>query len=73
MKFFKNFPGFFIIGKYVKTRFKSRDSPCYFFSSRGQKAKYITKIEHKSLLLFTFLVSFFKAFLAQKLIYIMNI
>ena len=63
----------FIIEKYVKIRFKNRGSPCYFLSSRGQKIKNITKIEQKRLLLFTFLVSFFMAFLAQKLIYTINI
>ena len=68
-----NFPELFIKGKYVKIRFKNRESPCYFLSSRGQKIKNITKIEQKRLLLFTFLVSFFMAFLAQKLIYIINI
>ena len=26
-----------IIEKYVKIRFKSKGSPCYFLSSRGQK------------------------------------
>ena len=41
--------------------------------SRGQKIKKITKIEQKRLLLFTFLVSFFMAFLAKKLIYTTNI
>ena len=44
-----------------------------FLSSRGQKIKNITKIEHTWLLLFTFFVSFFIAFLAQKLIYTINI
>ena len=68
-----NFLELFIIGKYVKIRFKNRGSPCYFLSSRGQKIKNITKIEQKRLLLFTFLVSFFMAFLAQKLIYTINI
>ena len=63
----------FIIEKYVKIRFKNRGSPCYFLSSRGQKIKNITKIEQKRLFLFTFLVSFFMAFLAQKLIYTTNI
>ena len=63
----------FIKGKYVKIRFKNRGSPCYFLSSRGQKIKNITKIEQKRLLLFTFLVSFFMAFLAQKLINTINI
>ena len=60
-----NFPKLFIIGKYVKIRFKNRGSPCYFLSSRGQKIENITKIEQKGLFLFLFLVSFFMAFLAQ--------
>ena len=64
-----NFPELFIKGKYVKIRFKNRGSPCYFVSFIGQKIKNITKIERKRLFLFTFLVSFFMAFLAQKLIY----
>ena len=64
-----NFPELLITGKHVKIRFKNRGSPCYFLSSRGQKIKNITKIEQKRLFLFTFLVSFFMAFLAQKLIY----
>ena len=68
-----NFPELFIIGKYVKITFKNRRSPCYFLSSRGQKVKNITKIEQKRLSLFTSLVSFFMAFLAQKLIYTINI
>ena len=55
------------MGKHVKVRFKSRVSPCYFFSSRRLKIKNITKIEQKRLFLFTFLVSFFMAYLAQKL------
>ena len=41
-----NFPELFIKGKYVKIKFKNRESPCYFLSSRGQKIKNITKIEH---------------------------
>ena len=48
-------------------------SPCYFLSSRGQKIKNVTKIKRKRLFLFIFLVSFFMAFLAQKLIYAINI
>ena len=40
-----NFPELFIIGQYVKIRFKNKGSPCYFLSSRGQKIKHITKIE----------------------------
>ena len=42
-------------------------------SSRGQKIKNSAKIEHTRLFLFTLLVSFFMAFLAQKLIYTTNI
>ena len=59
--------------KVVKIRFKTRGSPRYFLSSRGQKIKNITKIEQKRRFLFTFLVSFFMAFLVQKLIYTINI
>ena len=68
-----NFPDLFVIGKYVKIRFKNKGSPYYFLSSRGQKIKNITKIEQKRLFLFTFLVPFFMALLAQKLIYTINI
>ena len=60
-------------GKYVKIRFQNMWSQCYFLSSIGQKIKNVTKIEQKRLFLFTFLVSFFMAFLAQKLIYAINI
>ena len=56
------------MGKYVKSRFKNRGSPYHFLSSRGKKIKSITKIELKRLFLFTLLVSFFMAFLVQKLI-----
>ena len=42
----------------VKIRCKNRGSPCHFLSSRGQKTKNITKIEHIRLFLFTLLVSF---------------
>ena len=63
----------FIIGKYVKMRFKNRSSPCYFLSSGGQKIKLITTMEQKVLLFFTILVSFLIAFLPQKLIYTINI
>ena len=63
----------FIIGKYVKIRFKSRGSPYYFLSPRGQKIKNITKIKQKRLLSFTVLVSCFLTFLAKKLIYTTNI
>ena len=59
--------------KICKNKIKKQGSPCYFLSSRGQKIKNITKIEQKRLFLFTFLVSFFMAFLAQKLIYTINI
>ena len=59
----------FIIGKFVKFRFKNKGSPCYFLSSRGQKTKNITNIKQKKLLLLTFFVSFFMAFLVLKLIY----
>ena len=37
--------------------------------SRAQKIKNITTLEHTRLFLFTFFVSFFMAFLEQKLIY----
>ena len=40
--------------------------------SRGQKIKHITKFEQKRLFFFTFLISFFMAFLAQKLTYTIN-
>ena len=56
----------FIIGKDVKIRFKDRQSPCYFLSSRSEKIKNVTKIEQKR---FTSLVSFLMAFLVQKQIY----
>ena len=54
------------MGKCVTIRFKRRGSPCYFLSSRGQKIKNITKIVY--ILGFIFMV-----FLAQKLIYTINI
>ena len=62
-----NFAELFIIGKYVKIRFKNRRPPM------TKKIKNIAKTEQKRLLFFTFLVSFFMAFLAQKLIYTTNI
>ena len=34
-----NFPELFIIGKYLKIRFKTIRSPCYFLSSAGQEIK----------------------------------
>ena len=67
-----NCPELNIAGKYVKISFKNWGSPCYFLGSRGQKIKNVTKIEHTRLFLFVFLVSFFMAFLAQKLIYTIN-
>ena len=63
----------FIIEKYLNIRFKNRWLPYYFLSSKGQKMKNFRKIEQKILLLFTFLVSFFMAFLTQRLIYTRNI
>ena len=39
-----DFPESFIIGKYVKIKFKNGGLPCYFLSSRGLKIKNITKI-----------------------------
>ena len=62
-----------ITEKYVKIRLKNRGSPCYYLSSRGQKIKNIIKIKQKRLCPFIFLVSFFMAFLAQKLIYTITI
>ena len=63
----------FVIRKYLKIRSKNRESQCYILNSRGQKIKNITNIEQTRLFLFTFLVSFFMVFLAQKLIYTINI
>ena len=63
----------FIIGKYVKIMFKNWGFPRYLLSSKGQKIKNITKIEHTRLFLFTFLALFFIPFLAQELIYTTNI
>ena len=73
MKFCQIFLSCSLQEKHLKIRFKNRGSPCYFFSSGGQKIKDIIEIEQKRLFLFTFLVSFFMAFLAQKLIYTINI
>ena len=39
----------FIIGEYVKIRFKNWGTPCYFPSSGGHKIKNISKIEHTRL------------------------
>ena len=66
-----NFLELFIIGKYIKTRFKNRGSPCFFLSSTSQEIKNI-KIEQAKLFLVTFLVSFFMALVAQKLICTIN-
>ena len=52
--------------------FKNWGWPCYFLSSTGQQIKNITKIKQKRLFVFTFFASFFMAFLAQKLIYTIN-
>ena len=49
----------FIIGKYVKIRFKNRVPTYYFLEVK--KIKNITTIEQKRLFLFTFFVSFFMA------------
>ena len=68
MKFLWIFLSRSFIRKYVKIMFKNSGSPCYFLSSKGQKIKNITKIGQKRLFLFTFLVSFFLAFLAQKMV-----
>ena len=51
---------------YVKSALKTGDH-------HTKNTKNITKIEQKRLLLFTFFVSLFIAFLAQKLIYITNV
>ena len=61
-----NFPELFIIGNMEKSGLKTGDD-------HTKKIKNITKIEQKRLLLFLFLVSFFMAFLAPKLIYTTNI
>ena len=67
-----NFLELFIIGKYIKIRFKNRGSPCYFLSSRSQKINNITKIEQKRLCLCRFFVSSFMAFLVKKPISTIN-
>ena len=64
---------FIIMGKYGKIKFKNRGSRCNFLSSRCQKIKNITKFEQMRLFLIAFLVSFFMAFLTQKLIYTIKI
>ena len=67
-----NFPELFIIGKYVKIRFKNWGSPCYFLISRGQKIKSITKIDDRDCFCLRSWFHFFMTFLAQKLIYAIN-
>ena len=67
-----NFPELFIIGKYVKIRFKNWGSPCYFVISRGQKIKSITKIDDRDCFCLRSWFHFFMTFLAQKLIYAIN-
>ena len=69
----RNLPMLIKKSVYVKIRFKKRSHHAIFFSPRGQKMKNITKIEQTRLFLFTFLFSFFMAFLAQKLINTINI
>ena len=66
-------PELLIIGKYVKIRFRNMGSPCYFLSCEDRRVKGITKIEEKRLFLSTFLVSFFMAFLTNRLIYTIGI
>ena len=66
-----NFPELFMIEKYAKIRLKNRGPPCYFLEVK--RSKNITKVEQKRLCLFTFLISFFMAVLAQKLTYAINI
>ena len=55
-----------------KNKVWKQGSPWYFLRCRGQKIKNITKIEKKTLFLFTFLVLFFVAFLIQRLIHTIN-
>ena len=55
------FSELFIIGKYVKTRFKNSGSPCYFLSSRGQKIKNITKIQQKRLFVCILVFVYYRA------------
>ena len=70
MKISLNFPKLFIIGKYAKIALKI-NGPAFLVSG-GQKIKNITKIKQNRLFLFLLLFSFFMAFLAVKLIYIIN-
>ena len=56
-----------------KSRLKLWDQLAIFLVSEGQKTKNITKIKQSRLFLFLLLFSIFMAFLAVKLIYIINI
>ena len=67
-----NFPDLFIIGKYVKIRFKNRSHHAIFWVLEVKRSKTLQKLNKRDFL-FTFLVSFFMAFLAQKLVYTINI
>ena len=53
-----NFPELFIMEKYAKIRFKSKGSPCYFPSSRGQKTQNITKIDITKDTIFVYIIGF---------------
>ena len=55
-----------------KSGLKTEGHHAIFWVLEVKKMKNITKIEHMSMFLFTLLVSFFIAFLAQKLIYAIN-
>ena len=66
-------PNIIILIKVFKTRFKNFRTPYYFLSFRGRKTKSIIKIKHRRLLFFTFVVSIFMVFLAEKLIHTINI
>ena len=55
-----------------KSGLKTEGHHAIFWVLGVKKMKNITKIEHMSMFLFTLLVSFFIAFLAQKLIYAIN-
>ena len=56
-----------------KSRLKPWDQLAIFLVSGGQKIKNITKIKQNRLFMFLLLFSFFMAFLAVKLIYIINL
>ena len=63
-----NFHELFIIGKYIKISFKKRESPYFFWVLEVKIWKMLQYWTNE-----TFLVSFLKAVLAQKLIYTINI